>query len=70
MQENKEDTERTYIFHLEKIEVEISADTQGTTVGKLIVYQLMRNEPANQNTGQETDNRQEDLASHKIEDIE
>ena len=69
MQEDKEDTQRTDILHQENIQVEISANTQCATIGELIMNQLMGHEPANQNTGQETHDWQENLSSHKVEDI-
>ena len=50
--------------------MEISAYTQRTEVGELVVNQLVGYEPAYQDTGQETDNRQEYLTCHEIKDIE
>ena len=70
MQEDKEDTQRTDILHQENIQVEISANTQCATIGELIMNQLMGHEPANQNTGQESHDRQEYLSRHEVEDIE
>ena len=69
MQKDKQDTQRTDILHQEDIQVEISAYTQRATIGELIMNQLMGHEPANQNTGQETHDWQENLSSHKVEDI-
>ena len=69
MQEDKQDTQRTDIFHQEQIEVEIMVDTQGAAIGKFIVNQLVRYEPTNHDTGQEAYDRQEDLSCHEVEDI-
>ena len=69
MQEYKQDTNRTDILHQEEIDVEIVLHPQCSVIRKLIMYQLMRHEPANQDTGQEPDHRQEDLSRHKVEDI-
>ena len=70
MEEDKQNAQRTDIFHQEDIKVEISADTQRATISKLIMYQLMRHKPAYQDTGQKTYDRQEDLSCHKVEDVE
>jgi hypothetical protein len=70
MQENKQDANRTNIFYQEQIEVEIPSDTQGATIGKLVVYQFMGDKPTNQNTSQESHDGQEYLSCHEIEDIE
>jgi len=70
MQEDEQDAQRADILHQEDIEVEIFPDTQCTTISELVVYQLMRYEPANQDTGQETYDGQENLSCHKVEDIE
>ena len=69
MQEDKQNTQRTDIFHQKDIQVEISAYTQRATIGELIMNQLMGREPANQNTGQETNDWQENLSRHKVEEI-
>ena len=69
MQKDKQDTQRTDILHQEDVQVEISAYTQRATIGELIMNQLMGHEPANQNTGQETNDWQENLSRHKVEDI-
>ena len=70
MQEDKQDAQRTDIFHKEDIEMEISANTQSATIGEFVMNQFVRHEPANQDTGQESHNRQENLSRHKVEDIE
>ena len=42
---------------------------QGTLVGKLLTHQLVGQEPAYQNTSQETRYRQENLTCYEVEDI-
>ena len=69
MQENKQDAQRTDVLYQEEIKVEIVADAQGSTIRELVVYQLVRYEPTNQDTSQEAHDRQEDLSSYKVEDI-
>ena len=67
MQENPKDAERADVLHQEEVDVEEGAHTQRTTVGELIVHQLMRQEPAYQYTGEESRYRQEYLSRHKVE---
>ena len=69
MEEYPKDTDWTNILHKKEIHMEHTAHTQGAVVGELIVDQLMRDEPAYQDTGEEPDYRQEYLACHKVEDL-
>ena len=67
MQEDKQDTNRTDVLHQEEIHVEVTLHPQCPVIRKLVAYQLMRHEPANQYTRQETGHRQEYLSRHKVE---
>ncbi len=68
MQEDKEDTQRTDIFNLEEEEVEESA-AKGSPVGKLIAHDIMGHEPPQEDTGQESSDRQEDLSGDEVEEV-
>ena len=70
MQEDKQDAKRTDVLYQEEIDMEEARHTQGTVVSELVVYQFMRHEPANQDTRQETSDRQEDLSRHEVEEVE
>ena len=56
MQKDKQYAQRADVLHQEEIDVEVVRYTQGTVVGELVVYQLMRYEPTNQDTSQEAYN--------------
>ena len=70
MQEYEQDAERTHILHKEQVEMEQCHVAQRTPVSELIAHNLMRHEPADEDTGQEAHYRQEQLTSHKVEHVE
>ena len=70
MQEDKQDTDGTDVLHQEDVEMEQRPVTQCPPVGKLIPHNLMRHEPADEDTGQEAHDGQEQLACHKVEQVE
>ena len=70
MQEDEQDTDWTDILHQEDVEMEQRDITQGAIVSELVAHKLMWNEPADEDTGQEAHNRQEQLARDKVEQVE
>ena len=69
MQEDEEDADRTDILHQEQVKMEILS-AQGAPVGKLVTHNLMRNEPSNEDAGEESDDRQENLACYEVKPVE
>ena len=69
MQEDKENGQRADILYQEDIQME-EATAQSTPIGELVVNYLVGQEPANEDTGQESDNRQEYLTGDEVEPVE
>ena len=73
MQENQEDGKRTDILHQEDEDMEETdiADTvQRPVIRKLLLYDMMGHIPADEDTGQETDDGQEYLTRDEVEPVE
>jgi hypothetical protein len=70
MEEDPKDAQRTDILNQEDIDVEEMCHAQRAAVGKLIAYQSVGYEPAYQYACQEAHYWQENLACHKVEEIE
>ena len=69
MHEDKDDEQRTNIFHEEEIDMEEVA-AKCTPVGELVVYHLVGQVPAYEEAGKEAADRKEHLTCNKVEDVE
>ena len=69
VQEYQEDEDRTNELNQEKINTEETA-LQGSPVGKLILYDLLRYIPAQEQAGKESSQRKEYLPRNEVEPIE
>ena len=70
MQKDPQDANWTNILDQEDIHMEQTSYPQSAAIRKLIMYQPMRHKPSDQDTGQETDDRQKDLSRDEVEHIE
>lgn len=69
MEEDGEDRQRCHEAHKEKVDAE-EALRDSAPVRKLILHKFLRDEPAEEDTGEETTDGEEDLTRDKVEDIE
>ena len=69
MEEYKQYGQRAHVFYQEDEQMEETA-TEGSPIGKLIVDNLMRNKPSDENTGKEAYNGKEYLTSNKVKPVE
>ena len=69
MEEDGEDRQRCHETHQEEVDAKETL-RDGPPVGELILHQFLGHDPAEENTGQETTDGEEDLSGHEIEDIE
>ena len=69
MEEDEQDGQRTDVLDQEQVEVE-ETSAQRAPVGELVAYHLVGQKPTDKDTGQETDDGQEDLAGNEVEPVE
>ena len=69
MEEDKQNTDRADILHQKEIEME-ETSTKSSPVGKLVAHYLVGYEPANEDAGEETYHRQENLARYEVKPVE
>lgn len=70
MKENEQNTDRANKFYQKEVEMEHANVAQGTVVCKLVANNLMRHEPADENTSEETHDGQEQLTCYEVEEID
>ena len=69
MEEYEEYANGADIFHQKEVEMEEWA-AQCTPVGELVAHYLVRHKPADEDTGKETYDGQEDLPGNEVKPIE
>ena len=69
IQKYQEDKDRTDKLNQEKVDIE-NLSLQGSPIGKLILHHLLRNIPTQEQTGEKTSHRKEQLTRYEVEPVE